>query len=143
MQKWGRMDSAVSVQKLSEYHVIYLFIFKDFIYLFIHERQREKQAPCKEPDVGLDPRTPVSYPGRKGGTEWLSHPNLASQIPTNLKAKAFSYRWLVVSGTPKCMLDSLFYSIFPPEIRPQIKHIFVIFVSSTFYLQKGQSLCGL
>ena len=35
--------------------------FKRF-YVFIHERQRyrqrEKQAPCEEPDVGLDARTP-------------------------------------------------------------------------------------
>ena len=42
------------------------FFFK--ISLFIHERQRdtqrhrqrEKQAPCEEPNVGLDPRTPGS-----------------------------------------------------------------------------------
>ena len=44
-------------------------------YLFIHERQRErerqrhgqrkKQAPCTEPDVGLDPRTPGSCPEPK------------------------------------------------------------------------------
>ena len=26
-------------------------------------RQREKQAPCREPDVGLDPRSPGSHPG--------------------------------------------------------------------------------
>ena len=40
---------------------------RDFI-LFIHERhtekqrhrQREKQAPCSEPDVGLHPRPPGS-----------------------------------------------------------------------------------
>ena len=25
--------------------------------------QREKQAPCREPDVGLDPRSPGSHPG--------------------------------------------------------------------------------
>ena len=42
--------------------------------LFIHEthtqrengrdtRQREKQAPCRKPDVGLDPTTPGSCPG--------------------------------------------------------------------------------
>ena len=45
--------------------------FKDFIYLFMKDtererqrhRQREKQAPCKEPDVGLDPRSPGSHPG--------------------------------------------------------------------------------
>ena len=28
-------------------------------------RQREKQAPCKEPDVGLDPGSPESHPGLK------------------------------------------------------------------------------
>ena len=27
--------------------------------------QREKQAPCREPDVGLDPRCPGSCPGLK------------------------------------------------------------------------------
>ena len=28
-------------------------------------RQREKQVPCKEPDVGLDPGAPGSGPGLK------------------------------------------------------------------------------
>ena len=28
-------------------------------------RQREKQAPCREADVGLDPGTPGSGPGPK------------------------------------------------------------------------------
>ena len=50
---------------------IYIFL-KD---LFIHERhrerdwqrhrQREKQAPCREPDVGLHPGSPGSVPGLK------------------------------------------------------------------------------
>ena len=62
-----------------------LFFFKDFIYLFIHEqqrerergraraterqrhRQREKQASCREPNAGLDPRSPGSSPGLKVG----------------------------------------------------------------------------
>ena len=39
-------------------------------------RQREKQAPCREPDVGLDPRTPGSFPGLKVGTKPLSHPGI-------------------------------------------------------------------
>ena len=26
-------------------------------------RQREKQAPCREPDMGLDPGYPESHPG--------------------------------------------------------------------------------
>ena len=52
--------------------------------LFIHERhterqrhrQREKQALRREPDVGLDPRTPGSHPDRR---QTLSHkaPNVS------------------------------------------------------------------
>ena len=36
-------------------------------------RQREKQAPFREPDVGLDPRPPGSRPGPKAGAKPLSH----------------------------------------------------------------------
>ena len=53
--------------------------FKRF-YLFIpkrHEyRQREKQAPRREPDVGLDPRTPGSHPGPKADAKLLSPPGV-------------------------------------------------------------------
>ena len=50
------------------------FFFLRF-YLFIHERhrQREKQAPCSEPDVGLDPASPGSHPGLKANAKPLSH----------------------------------------------------------------------
>ena len=49
------------------------FFFKDFISLYMRDiegerqrhRQREKQAPCKEPDAGLDPRPPGSHPELK------------------------------------------------------------------------------
>ena len=34
--------------------------------------QREKQAPCREPDVGLNPGSPGS--GAEGGAKQLSHP---------------------------------------------------------------------
>ena len=64
----------------------FFFIF----YLFIHERQRKrgrdtgrgrsrqrkKQVPCKEPNAGLDPRTPGSCPGLKAGAKPLSHPGI-------------------------------------------------------------------
>ena len=40
------------------------------------EKQREKQAPFREPDVGLDPRTPGSHPGPKAGAKPLSHPGI-------------------------------------------------------------------
>ena len=37
-------------------------------------RQREKQAPCRKPDVGLDPRTPGSGPGLKAVLSHLGCP---------------------------------------------------------------------
>ena len=37
-------------------------------------RQREKQAPCREPNVGLDPGTPGSRPEPKADVQPLSHP---------------------------------------------------------------------
>ena len=39
-------------------------------------RRREKQAPCWEPDVGLDPGTPGPHPGPKAGAKPLSHPGI-------------------------------------------------------------------
>ena len=39
-------------------------------------RQREKQAPCGEPDVGLDPRSAGSRPGPKAGAKPLSPPGI-------------------------------------------------------------------
>ena len=51
----------------STFKKILLFLFVKI--LFIHEtqreRQREKQVPCREPDVGLDPGTPGSHPELK------------------------------------------------------------------------------
>ena len=29
------------------------------------DRQREKQAPCKDPDMGVNPGSPGSHPGPK------------------------------------------------------------------------------
>ena len=56
--------------------MFFIFILL-FLRLFIHERhrermrrihrQREKQAPCKEPDAGLDPRTPRVTPWAEDG----------------------------------------------------------------------------
>ena len=39
-------------------------------------RRREKQAPCREPDVGLDPGTPGSHPELKADAQPLSHPSV-------------------------------------------------------------------
>ena len=57
-----------------------LFFFKDFIYSFMRDterqrhRQREKQALCGEPDVGLDPRTLGSQPEPKSDAQPLTNP---------------------------------------------------------------------
>ena len=39
-------------------------------------RQRAKQAPCGEPDVGLDPRTLGSRSELKADAQPLSHPGI-------------------------------------------------------------------
>ena len=60
------------------------FLFKKRFYLFIHAsrrerqrpRQKEKQAPCREPDVGLDPRTPGLRPEPRADAQPLSHPGV-------------------------------------------------------------------
>ena len=49
------------------------FFFFNIVYLFMRDthtekqrhRQREEQASRRDPDAGLDPRTPVSHPGLK------------------------------------------------------------------------------
>ena len=41
-----------------------------------HRQRAEKQAPCKEPDVGLDPGTPGSCLEPVAGTKPLSHPGI-------------------------------------------------------------------
>ena len=43
-------------------------------------RQREKQAPCKEPDVGVSPRTIGSRPEPKADTQPLSHPGIPRTV---------------------------------------------------------------
>ena len=44
------------------------------------EKQREKQALCREPDVGLGPRTPGSSPGPKAGAKLPNHPGIPSVL---------------------------------------------------------------
>ena len=66
------------------------------------ERQREKQAPCREPEAGLHPRTPGSCPEPKADTQPLSHSGapglvfltfyLCSQIgPTHMMINVLRY----------------------------------------------------
>ena len=73
-------------------HFVLIYLFQRRFYLFIHERHREretererqrhrqrgKQAPWREPEVGLDPGSPGSHPGPKADTKPLSHPGIPS-----------------------------------------------------------------
>ena len=64
----------------------------DFIYLFMRDRERqrhrqteEKQAPCKELNVGLNPGTPGSGPELKADAQPLSHsgiPKMSLKVQT-------------------------------------------------------------
>ena len=47
--------------------------FIKILFIYSGEREREKQAPCREPDMGLDPGTPGPGPGPKAGATPLSH----------------------------------------------------------------------
>ena len=53
--------------------------------------QREKQAPCRGSDGGLDPGTPGSRPGPKAGAKPLNHPG----IPTNQNVKGVLMNFMV------------------------------------------------
>ena len=55
-------------------------------------RQREKQAPCREPDVGLHPGSPGSRPGPKAGAKPLSHMGCPRIL--KLKKREHSGSWV-------------------------------------------------
>ena len=51
-------------------------------------RQREKQAPCRGPDVGLSPRTLGLQPEPMADAQPLSHPGVPTQ---SFKTKTYVY----------------------------------------------------
>ena len=92
----------------SNTHFIFLF-FKDFIYLFMtaeggaaqRHRQREKQAPCREPDVGLDPGSPGSHSGPKTAlNRWAT----GAALNTHFKRERSTY---TSGNTEPVRVDSL------------------------------------
>ena len=45
------------------------------------ERQAEgEEAPSREPDLGLDPKSPGSGPWAEGGAKLLSHPGCPLEV---------------------------------------------------------------
>ena len=85
-EKWPHLPT--SLPYCSSLAPDLLFFFLRF-YLLIHERHRgrqrqEKQAPCREADMGLDPGTPGSRPEPKVDAQPLSHPGVpAPDLPTS------------------------------------------------------------
>ena len=73
----------------------------------MRETEREKQAPCGEPDAGLDPGAPGSCPGSKAGAQALSHPGIPRNdfenrpqnccVALNLASKLTAYKNSVIS----------------------------------------------
>ena len=53
-------------------------------------RQKEKQPPCGEPDVGLNPMTPGSLPELKVGAQSQSHPGPSKSLPSIANSKLSS-----------------------------------------------------
>ena len=60
-----------------------LSIFKDFIYLFMRDSEREAETQAEReagslrgPKAGLHPRTPGSHPEPKTDAQALSHPGI-------------------------------------------------------------------
>ena len=71
-------------------------------YLFIERlrhRQREKQAPCREPDVGLDPGTPGSHPRLQAPPELPTYRSL-NELEVNKNSP--NDTWDMLSGPQSC-----------------------------------------
>ena len=66
--------------------LVFIYFLKDFIYLFMRDTererlrhmQREKQAPCRKLDVGLDLGTEGSRLEPKADAQLLSHAGIPS-----------------------------------------------------------------
>ena len=93
----------------------FFFFLRFFIYSFMieRERQREKQAPCREPDVRLDPGTPRSRLGPKAGAKPLSHPG----IPSHLFLNSFIEVWLTHTTRIYIMQFDRFWPMFT-SVKP-------------------------
>ena len=91
-----------------------LFYFLRF-YLFVHERhrererqihkQREKQAPCRESNMGLDPRSLGSGPGLKAAlNRWATQAALLLKFYKILYWEFFNYYWFThLNSLWECM----------------------------------------
>lgn len=82
-------------------------------------RQMEKQALCREPEVGLGPRTPGSRPELKVGTQPLGHPG----IPREFSFLKYGLDYF-------CSLKKIFLMIFCSFLISSTEQISVIEIIS-------------
>ena len=72
------------------------------------DRQREKQAPCRKPDMGLDPRSPGSHPGLKGSAKPLSHQDCPQALYflvmdfCTIESDTKVNKWCEINCEPSC-----------------------------------------
>ena len=95
---------------------IYFFLY--FIYFFMRDRGRGRdigrgRSSCREPNVGLDPRTLGSCPEQKADAQPLSHPGI-----------------LMVLICCLAPLLSLMWSVFPACLQPPFQFLFFSFLLS-------------
>ena len=63
-------------------------------------RQREKQAACREPDMGLNPGSPGSHPGLKVAlNQWATRAAPICHILTKLHKQRLVYMCILISCT--------------------------------------------
>ena len=82
----------LTVCKVCMMYVFFIFLFY-FLFMIVTQREREAEAQAegeagsihREPDVGLDPKSPGSRPGPKAGAKPLRHPGCPGN--SNLKQK--------------------------------------------------------
>ena len=88
------------------------------------ERQREKQAPRREPHAGLDPGSPGSGPGLKAEAQPLSHPGsphprVLGRDGDCVTASAMAFPASVVPrATQVLLLETRFYLLETGERAP-------------------------
>ena len=87
----------------------WISVLLKIFYLFMRDtererhrpRQREKQAPCREPNVGLDCRTPGSQAEPKTGTPTTEPPRLPKWINLKKRFLGLCFRKILQFGQSK------------------------------------------
>ena len=110
-----------SVTALSFVMPIVLCPIKSFFFkiLFIYSREPgeegesrdigrgEKQAPCRKPKVGLDPRILGSCPEPKADTQLLRHPGIPVQSSLNVTSLLLNCSWTLLTKLVNFLANTL------------------------------------